>query len=411
MNQITLRDVLDNIDDLCQDFTVTSIDNGNKVRQANRAIEYVQSILGLPSSISTYSFFYYQDVQFYDTPEGFNEFIQLYYNTTYPSISTDYNNPRFRWNLYKDSELLRSTGGGNFNGFGSQLGAISSNRVAVTRINGKNQLLLSGQNIHGMNTYNSFDSTAGLTYSSDISGAVVDTNIYKEGSGSLKFNIASGLTKSTVTMTGNWNIQNLFNQNGIFRMFVDFPVGTSRFFSNVEIQFTSSVGNYYSITTTNQTDGSAWTENVWDWLSFPLANATTVGSPNSTLITSINIIFNHSGTFAPVSNLRIDYLYEVNPDYLNLSFYNFFKGTNSDGDDIVYLTDDTDMVSFGDIAPSLLDAVAIRAAMKLFPQLRGDASFWNMYKADFSDVVKALGKTFPRTRATGGAGKSEILRG
>ena len=121
---VVFKDVLDNIDDLCQNYNVTNIDNGNKVRQANRAIEYMQRRLGLPSDKKTFSFYYYEDTPFYDCPTGFNEFIQLYYD------DSNLNKPANRWQAMKDTEINNNTSGYQ-----------CRNKVAPTFINSKNEML------------------------------------------------------------------------------------------------------------------------------------------------------------------------------------------------------------------------------------------------------------------------------
>ena len=107
-NQITFKEVLDNINDYGQNYTATTIDKGNIKRAANRAIESIQAKLGLPSDIDTFDFEYYQDTKFYDCPDAFNELIQLYYNTDQSDITVDLNTPSRRWNICKDTELLLS---------------------------------------------------------------------------------------------------------------------------------------------------------------------------------------------------------------------------------------------------------------------------------------------------------------
>lgn len=409
-NQITFKEVTDNVADYLQNYTATTIDKGNIKRATNRAFEYVQARLGLPSDIDTFDFEYYQDTKFYDCPDAFNELIQLYYNTDQSDITVDMNTPAHRWNICKDTEILRSTGGVNFSS-GYQWNGPSNNRVAVTRINGKTQLLVQGTNSNGIQNINSFDTTTGLTFSSDITNQTTDSNIKKQGNASVKFDISAGETSSSISMNGNWNIQNAITNVAAYRVYIYFPTTLSTTdITSVQLRLTSTTGNYYTITSTDQVDGSAWASGAWSWLNFPLDSLTTTGSPDSQSITSIEIIFNHADTIT-VSNMRIDYLYLVTPDYLTCSYYSFYKGTDSAGTTKkVLLTEDTDICSFGAVAPALIDPIALRAAMKLWPQMRSDTNFWNMYKSDFEETIKLYSRTFPRHRSTGSAGQTEILR-
>ena len=404
METVTFKDILNQIDDYCTNFTASTIDYGNKQRAANRAIESVKRKLGIDQRV--FSFYFYEDTRFYDTPTGFNELLQLYYNTNstaFPSVLTsslNYNNQQNRWDVVRDIDILRNSGG-----------YPRRNEVASTTMNAKNQLVMHGKNIHGSVILNSFNSMNGLTFSTDIVNTGIDTNIFKQGGGSLKFDINSGLSASIVTYPVALNVTSALNTVSAFRMYIDLPIGTSGFFSNVELRLLSSVGNYYTMNATTQDDGTAWTENAWDRISFSLANATTVGSPVAGQITQVQIVLNHSGTFAPVTNFRIDYLYQIFPDYMDCNYYTAYKGTDTTGaTDKIILDTDSDILYFSNYAPDLIDVVAIKAALRLFPQLRGDITFWQMYKADYTDAMNNFGKIFPRKRATGVYGSSQIIR-
>jgi hypothetical protein len=385
--------------DLLSNYNVTTVDKGNKERAINRAIEYVQRKLGLPSDKKIWSFYFYDDTKFYTTPDGFNELLQLYYNTS-SVVDSDYNNPRNRWFVDKDIELLRATG----NTYGSM------NKVAFTTINQLSQLMLVGSNIRGSSIINAFDNTTGLTFSSSITGTSIDTYVKKQGSGSLKFSMDNSASTSTITMAGSWDITQAIAISSAYRLYIDFPVGAAAQFTNVKLSLISSVGNSYDITATTQDDGTAWTENVWDRLSFSLANATTTGTPVASQITSMVITFTHSGTFTAVSNIRMDYLYQVNPDYMDVVYYSSQKGTNQAGTvPKVILDEDSDIVSFGAYAPDLVYPIALKAASILQPQLRFNPEFYAMYKADFIDVLTLMSRTYPRQRQAGNA-QTQLIR-
>ena len=150
--------------------------------------------------------------------------------------------------------------------------------------------------------------------------------------------------------------------------------------------------------------------NAWSWLDFPLSSVVTTGTPDGTSITQIQVIFNHANTVS-LANLRVDYLYIVTPDYLTCSYYSFYKGTASDGvTKKVFLDDDSDICSFGSIAPALIGLISMNAAIRLFPQLRGDENFFNMYRAEEKETLQLFGRTWGRHRSSGTAGQTELLR-
>lgn len=395
---ITLQDCIDNVNDNCQNFDVTSIDRGNVIRQINRGIEYMQRRLGLPSDKKTFAFDYYEDTRFYDCPEGFNEFLQLYYDESNPQVA-NYNRPINRWNNVKDTEINNWTSG-------YQL----KNKVATTTVNGKTQLMLSGHNQNGSNTINSYETLDGLTFSTDISNEVIDRNNFVEGNGSLMFDMDNTLSRSSVIYTGNWNMQSDFNENAAFRVYANFPANSIEQIDQLELRFQSSTGNYYSMYSDVNTDGSNWIED-WNLVGFKFVDADTTGNPDSTAITQIQVIVHHSALFIGIQNFRLDYLYQVNPDHMICSYYSAFKGTDSTGTTPkINLDDPTDICYFGSYAADLIEPIALRATVKLFPQLRGTPEFWQMYKMEMDDALKTWGRIYPHQRGTSNFGTTEILR-
>ena len=396
---VLFSDIKTQVADYGQNYTATTIDTGNIARAANRAIEIVQRQLGLPSDKKIFSFYYYNDQQYYDCPDGFNEFLELYYNTS-QNPKADNNIPQNAWILSKDTEILRDSALPRFR-----------NRIASTSINGKNQLLLVGRNTNGSLPLNNFDSTSGLTFSSDITSSTIDTYVYQTPSGSLKLNINNTLSATTISFSGLWDIRNAIQLGAVYRMFVNFPVGTSGYFSNIELRLQSSTGNYFTMNTSVQANGTAWTENNFNKISWALANYALVGAPDASMINNITVVLNHSGSYAPVTGIRFDNLYQIIPDYMDCIYYSAYKGTDSTGaTPKILLNQDSDIVSFGNYAPDLINPIALKAALILWPQLRSSTEFWQIYKSDYTDHMKLLSRSYPRNRATGSAGQTYIRR-
>ena len=399
---VTLQNLIDQTNDYCASYSSTTISLGNVERGINRAIEFVQRRLGLPSDKAIQSFYFYEDTPYYDCATGFNELIGLKYNTSANSAPIDQNPnvPRRRWNVYKDIEIMQLSGQWP-----------DENQVAFTTVNGKSQLLLHGRNQRGASTINPLNSTSGLTYSTDISGVAVDTNVYKYSNGSLKFNINTSLSASYLTFSGMWSIASLLNTNGAYRLYIDFPTGTTGYFTNVELRLQSSAGNYYSMTATTQSDGTAWNSGSWSLLSWQLSNATVVGSPDPTKINAMYVYFNHSGTYAAVTGIRLNYLYQITPDYIDAVFYSAYKGTDLTGATPKIILDTaSDICSFGSIAPDLILPISLKAAATLSPQILASPEFQAIWKADFLEAMEVFGRVYPRTRATGQYGASNIRR-
>jgi hypothetical protein len=371
-------------------------------RGINRAIEFIQRRLGLPSDEQVQSFYFYEDTPYYNCATGFNELIGLKYNTSANSavIGQDGNVPRRRWNVYKDIEIMQLTGQ-----------YPDENQVAFTTVNGVSQLLLHGKNNQPAQVINPLTNTSGITTSADVTNFAQDTNVYKYSNASLSFNINNTLSATSFSFTGIWSIAQLLNKNGAYRMYVDFPTGTTGYFSNVELRLISSIGNYYSMTTTTQSDGTAWNAGNWSLISWMLSNATVVGTPNPSTITSMQIIFNHSGTFAPVTGMRINYFYQITPDLIDAVYYSAYKGTDTTGvTKKIILDTNSDICSFGSIAPDLILPISLKAAALLSPQVLASPEFQALYKADFMEAMGVWGRVYPRKRNSGSFGATNIRR-
>lgn len=397
---LTLQDLINQISDYTQNYNVSTIDLGNIQRAANRAFEFVQRRLGLPSDRKIFTFNYYEDTKFYNVPDGFTEYIDLYYNTVNANVDKDNNDPRHRWYSDEDSAMLRST---NF--------YTNKNKISFTTINGLNQVMLVGKNVRSSVLINSFDQTSGLTFSSSITGATTDSNIYKQGAASIIFNVTTGESTSVIGIPGvNYDIRQLLNTNGAYRFYLYFPTGASTQFSNIYIQLIDATGAYYQVNATLDYQGNAWSTQGWSLISEPLSAATTSGTPNAAAITSIKIGLTHSNTFTGVTGMRIDYLYTIQPDLMDLVYYSAYKGTDSTGTiPKIILTANTDILAFGSYAPDLINVIALKAATFLWPQLRADISFMQNYKQDFTESLLLYGKNYPRKRNPNSSG-TQLLR-
>lgn len=227
----------------------------------------------------------------------------------------------------------------------------------------------------------------------------------------MKFNVSTGESTSTITFSPmNLDIRGLLNSNGAYRLYVFFPTSANTYFSSINLQLISSTGNLYQSSATVDYIGNAWQSNGWSLLSFPLSTATTTGSPDASAITSIKLNLVHSGSFVNFSNMRIDYLYNINPDLMDLVYYSAYKGTDTTGvTSKVILTQTSDILSFGSFAPDLIMPICLKAATIVMPQLRADMNFTSMYKTEYTETLTLMGKTYPRKR-NNNAAESQLQR-
>lgn len=383
-SNITVQDILDQLNDLVQNYTTGTIDLGNRMRAVNRATEWVQRRLTLPSDKKIFKFVYSADNGFYTLPSDFNEPLQVLYQ------SANSNLPGRDWRYLPDDEILSTQGV-----------SLLRRNWSTTTINGLWQLLMQGANLHQGQTINTFDSLLGNTASNDAFGAFIDNNVFVQGSGSLNFSInpALGNGKGSIGWTGGWNVSSQHQNDSYYKCKVFLP---STNLTSINLVMGSDALDYYTFTTSLTDSGTTWVPGTWNPISWNWAsNPTLVGSPNDQAINFMRVDFVENGSFggSTVANFRIDDFYFTVPDQMELIYLTNFKGTDTTGvTNRLFFTQNSDIPSFSSFVPDLLMPIAFRAAYLLYPQLRADLQFMQEYKNECEAVLKEWGKVYPRRR-------------
>lgn len=397
MDTITASDVLLQINDLLSNYTDGSIDDSARLRALNRGVEYVQRKLTLPSDKRIQSLLYSQDQNYYTMNSDFNEPLLVTY------ANTNYNNGRHQWRFRPDVELIPILG---------QWGR--GRYFAPTTVNQLKQMILAGANITQGSILITFDSitNGGILGENDATSLYIDTNVYKQGSGSLGFSInpTLGFGKGSIYVPTNWNVFQSFNQFGYYKAWAYLPTTA---LSSINLVLATDATNYYVFTATVTDSGTPLVANAWNLVSWTWSNnPTVVGSPNTNDITFARFDLVEGTGFgsSTVSGFRIDDFYSTYPDELNLVYLSSYKATDTTGATLKVMVDtDTDIMLFGNYVPDLIGPIALRAAYILMPQARGDKDFMAMYKQDCEDVLKLWGQTYPRQR-TVNMGKTFLQR-
>lgn len=380
-NPITFNDILTAQNDYMANYTTGNVDDSQRIRQANRSIEWWQRRLILPSDKRIQTFKFYQDTLWYDTNDDLNEVLGLFYHND----ALNLNGEGFDWR--PDYEILRITGS-NW----------QAKYWTFTTLNRSKQIgVLAGNRYPGA-VLDPLDLVGSWVAQGDASNLHVDNNQYVQGGASLAFDVTRSTGRASL-YNGSFNhdLRNPFNYGGMFKFYAYLA---SISFSTIDINFFSSPTDYYKISVTANADGTAWTINSFEnLLGFLAENAIMVGSPNLSAINACRIDFNLLPSVTTITNMRVDDLYFVMPDELDLVYASNIKGTDSTGlTDKVTLDDPSDIPSFGEYAPDLVDAIAMRGALMLMPQLRKDLEFSNMYKSEVKNALETYGKIFPRKR-------------
>lgn len=387
----TLSDAIQDVRYETGSYSTGTNDNPKVINAINRSIEYIKRRLGLPSDEKIHNFLFCADQLYYDLSTDFDESILLKY------VSDYYNTPTYEWDNFSYPDIVRD------------VGSRSKNRYAFTSINGRKQLFMSGSNIRGGQTLDAFEEIGDWTDEDDASGLALDTFQKYSGSGSLSFDISNSSGLATLQKTGlSLDMKDLFENNGYVKFWTFL---TDDNIDDISIKLMTDNSNYYTIVEDDQDDGNAFTEDEWIKIGFPLNNAVSTGTPDSTNITKIRIEYDLGSGFTSATDFRADELFTVFPDNMDLVYYSSYKGTDTTGATNKILLDTvTDKIGIGEMFQDYRGIIAKKAAIILWPQLRGDANTLIIKKQEFDEEMKTLSRSFPRKRSMTGSYSHKLMR-
>lgn len=385
---MTVQDVILRIGDITGNYSVGQSTNDQKIRAVDYAVNYLKNTIGLPQDTQKYQFYFAGDNNYYDVPSDFQEFQGLFYDI-------QGNNTTGRaWNYRPDVEVFKRIG--DYPG---------QNTVSLTYTNKPTgQLLLWGENITPIQTLETFDVNL-WTASGDASAAATDTTVFYEGNASERFTL--GYSTGTGTLTSpamSLSLQQLFQKFGNLNLYAYFP---STAVTSVALKLLTDTGNYWTITQTAQASGAPWTLNQWNKLTFPTSSAVQTGTPSASNITQIQIVFTIPNTFGTVQNFRVDDLYMVFPDLLDLIYLSNYKGTSQTGSKISILSNLSDTLNY---AQDFIEPISVIAAEYIFPQLRADLNWMQFFGGKNQKILSAWARRFPKRRTQNDFTRTTIQR-
>lgn len=376
---VTLSDIIQDVRYETGSYSTGTNNNPKVINAINRSIEYIKRRLGLPSDEKIHAFSYCADQLYYDLSTDFDESILIKYNNDF------YNTPVYEWESFSYPDIIRTTGNS------------PKKRYAFTSINGRKQLMMVGSNIRSGETIEEFEAIGDWTDEDDASGLALDTFQKYAGAGSLSFDITNSTGLATLQTTGlSLDLEDLFENNGFIKFWTYM---TDNNIDDITLKLMTDNSNYYSIIEDDEDNGDAFSENEWVKIGFPLDNAVTVGTPNSNNITKIRVEYDLGSGFTSATDFRIDQMFSVFPDQMDLIYYSSYKGTDTTGATNKVLLDTvTDKLSIGEMFQDYRGIIAKKAAIILWPQLRGDAQTLIIKKQEFEEEMKTLARSFPRKR-------------
>jgi hypothetical protein len=274
-----------------------NLDSSRGIRAIDSASAFVLNHLGVHGYENEMKFDYIEDQNIYTLATAVGEPISLRYDDDL------YNKPQRRF-IRKPPEYLFER---------------IDNIQADTLLYGTytaaaaNQLIVLAKNTMAILALFSFDSgnSTKWTASLDATNITDDLYIFKEGSGSMSFDVSAGLSVSNrATLTGTSSAFDLeqYAQVGHFKMWVYLPNITN--LTSISLTWGSDSANYFKQTVTTQDDGSAFAVD-WNKLDFDWDGATQIGTPDVNNIDYWVIDLDYTAAYTGGLAYRIDYLKEI----------------------------------------------------------------------------------------------------
>jgi hypothetical protein len=377
---ITIGNLIPSIKDYVRN---QNLDTSRAIRALDKATDYVNSELGLPSQERVYLFDFDQSQPTYQLPADFIE-------PFYLRFSNDQLN-RNKHFSYRPAELLYSRIKSVIPGDrwiqGTQLFGVSAE-------NGSWVLYVLGSNSVSLFTLDTFDRNNSLNWTpaGDASSVGDDLYIYKEGAGSMSFDITVSGTSATLTKSdANDNLFTYINV-GHFKCWCYLQSVTH--FNSISLAWGNDASDHYLQSVTTQADGTPFVIG-WNQLDFEWDGCSQVGNPNPNIISYYQFIFSYGALFTGGTSFRLDYLRLMVPDQMKLDYYSGYKGTDYLGNNLTSFSSITDILSISNFDVGLGNLYSIKAAELINPQLLNDDS---QAMDQYNKYSLAYKRKFPRKR-------------
>ena len=394
---------LANLDTYLQDKLVHTIDSPldqiQRVRGINQIIQFLQSEINLHPTKRVAAFDYLKDENDYSLVNdlGLSDVKDI----------KDIRDPNNAYTLFEDCDnktIAQYIAEGRLLNARSVESRDNDDILRIIYRDANTRLLVSAMD--SLTHSGTWSSDSG----SDATTLMVDTNRYKGGSGSFKFNIDvsqsvnnyAGIKNTTLTALDLSDYENI----ATWRVWLDLQQMTAAqlaLISSIEIYFGSDSSNYQAITVTAPVNyGSfkkGWNRISWNW-----RDATTTGSPDNSAIDYVELKINYSAGMTDVSNVRFDELVCILPKELEIVYFSTYLVKNGATWQEEFSIDTVDTteelllptrhrLGFIDMAAELLFMQMKEKATDqvIFEQLKSSKAFKALFDDIGEPIVKNIG--------------------
>jgi hypothetical protein len=168
------------------------------------------------------------------------------------------------------------------------------------------------------------EATDGWTASATASNLSEDNVNFASGSGSLSFDVTTGIGSISKTLASQLDLSAQINQSSLF-YYLYLPSGP--LLTSTEIRWGSSASDYYSRTLTTTNEGTAF-QTGWNLIRADWNGASITGSPT---VTAINYIYIGVTVASNQTGIKVDNIVSTMGMYRTIEYYSkfLFRNANS----------------------------------------------------------------------------------
>jgi len=234
-----------------------------------------------------------------------------------------------------------------------------------------------------LDALNTYDADGTWIASDDATNVRTDSVNYVEGTGSVRFDLNSGVTTATLTKTSDDTIDiSAYEENGSIYLFVYIPENEGDI-TSFSLKVGSDNANYYSDTTTTTAEGLSFASG-WNLLKFGLATET--GTADMENIDYYQFTVTKSALMDSTTDFRIDNLLILMGNLFQTVYYSEYPWVDTDGVRKENSTLDSDTLALdSDETEIVMDKLNEKIAKALREQ--SDQSYsrdeYNVHKRDY----------------------------
>lgn len=355
---------------------------------ANEAVRRIRRKWELPSSKFISQLIAYQDVTEYPQPDGYKDFAAITYQEVLGDpLSIRYVTEMDFWRNYPMNNVIVSD---RRNGV---------DRTLLVNLNGS--VRLANILLNSCDAYNSNGTWVANTSTSDAANVATDTLYYRQGYGSVRFDIDVSQSVNDYaevyneTMTAvNFNDPAVLN-TGTFFVWVYLPSATN--YTSFTVRWGSSNSDYYENTVTTQFGGNAFVQG-WNLLGFDWTTATETGTPDNEAINYTLFRATFPSSFSDQTGLRIDWFVMREKFIADLHYYSDYLIADSSGTPKDTFSSSTDTASYFIIDSSFVDWVLYDVMEGIYTNVHVYPTGQAFYAARKAECEDDIYRRFPTLR-------------